>query len=226
LLEALDVMRCLLVVLRCVLRYVLVDVEGGLCLREVLEVLEVPEVMRCVLLYMLVAVEGGLRLLEVPEVPEVIRCVLRYMLEVVEGGLCLREVLEPSGTAGSDALCAARYAGGCGGWALFARGAGGSGDCWGSLAPREVIRCVPLCMVETVEGGLCSLEVLEVPEAMRCVLLCILEVVEGGLCLLKALEVPEVMRCVVLCMVEVMEGRLCSLEVPEVMRCVQGTLYV
>jgi len=83
-----------------------------------------------------------------------------------------------------------------------------------------VIRCVLLCMMEGIEGRLCSLEVLEVLEVMRCVLLCKLEAVAGGFCLL---EVPEVIRCVLLCMVEGMEGRLCSLdvlEVPEVPRCV------
>src|SRR5436189_303169 len=36
-------------------------------------------------------------------------------------------------------------------------------------------------MPEAVEGRLCSVEVLEVLEAMRCVLLCMLEAVEGGL---------------------------------------------
>jgi len=50
----------------------------------------------------------------------------------------------------------------------------------------EVLRCVPLCMLEAAEGRLCSLEVLEV---MRRVLLCMLEAVEGELCL------REVRRC-------------------------------
>ena len=40
------------------------------------------------------------------------------------------------------------------------------------------MRGVLLCILEIVEGGLCSLEV------MRGVLLCILEAVEGMLCLL------------------------------------------
>ncbi len=31
-----------------------------------------------------------------------------------------------------------------------------------ALEMPEVIRCAPLCMLETVEGRLCSLEVLEV----------------------------------------------------------------
>jgi len=54
----------------------------------------------------------------------------------------------------------------------------------------EVLRCVLLCMLEAVEGGL---RLLEVPEVMRCVLLYMLEAVEGGRCMLKVLEVPEVM---------------------------------
>ena len=45
------------------------DVEGGLCLLEVLEMLEVPDAMRSVLLSMLVV-------LEVLEVPEAMSCVL------------------------------------------------------------------------------------------------------------------------------------------------------
>ena len=89
--------------------------------------------------------------------------------------------------AGGDALCAALYTGGVG-------GAGGTGD--DSLCA--------LCMLETVEGGLC---LLEVPEAMRCVLLCMLGAVEGGVCLLEefeVLEMQEAMRCVQLSMLEVM----------------------
>src|SRR6266480_3226414 len=78
-------------------------------------------------------------------------------------------------------------------------------------------------MLEVVEGGLSSLDVLvvpNVPEVMRCVLLCMLEGVEGRLCLP---EVPEVMRCVLLCMLEAVVGRLCLpkvLEVSEVVHCV------
>ena len=53
-------------------------VEGELCLLDVLEVLEVPDVMRFVLLCMLEAVEGVLRLLEV------IRCAILCMLDAVE----------------------------------------------------------------------------------------------------------------------------------------------
>ena len=45
------------------------------------------------------------------------------------------------------------------------------------------------------------------PEAMRCVLLCILEAMEGGLCLL---EVSEVMRCVLLCMLDVLGVMPCA----------------
>ena len=59
-------------------------VEGDLCLREVLEVLEV---IRCVLLGMLEAVEGEVCLLEVLEV---MRCVLLCMPAVVEGGSVCR----------------------------------------------------------------------------------------------------------------------------------------
>ena len=58
---------------------------------------------------------------------------------------------------------------------------------------------------------LCLQEALEVPEVMRCVLLCMLEAVEGGLCLLEALEVPEVIRCLLLCMLEVAENGLISI---------------
>ena len=39
------------------------------------------------------------------------------------------------------------------------------------------MRCV-LCMLEAVEGDLC---LLEVPEVMRCMLLCMLDAVKGGL---------------------------------------------
>ena len=49
--------------------------------------------------------------------------------------------------------------------------------------------------------------------------------VEGGLCLLEALEVPEVIRCVLLCTLEAVKGRVCSLEVleaPEVLDAVEG----
>ena len=65
-----------------------------------------------------------------------------------------------------------------------------------------MIRRVLLCMLVTVDGGLCSLEV---PEMMRCVL-CMLETVGGGLCLL---EVPEVVRCVLYFMLEAVECGLC-----------------
>ena len=87
------------------------------------------------------------------------------------------------------------------------------------------MRCVLLCMLEVVEGELCSpevmevlevfvleaLKVLDVPEVARCVLLCILEAVEGGVCsleVLDVLDVPEAMRCVLLCMLEDVEGGL------------------
>ena len=67
-----------------------------------------------------------------------------------------------------------------------------------------------------------ALEVPEMPEVMRCVLLCTLEAVEGGLCslevleMLTMLEVPEVMRCVLRCMLEVPELMRC------VLRCIAG----
>jgi len=51
---------------------------------------------------------------------------------------------------------------------------------------------------ETAEGRLGSLGVLEVPGVRCCVLLFLLESVEGGICLLEILEVLEAMRCVLL----------------------------
>ena len=63
------------------------------------------------------------------------------------------------------------------------------------------VRCVLLCILEAVEGGLHLLEMLgalEVPEIMCCVLLYLL-------------EVPEVMRSVLLCMLEDVGGdALCA----------------
>jgi len=83
---------------------------------------------------------------------------------------------------------------------------------------------VLLCMLEAVDGGLCSLEV---PEMMRGVILCLLEMLEVAevmccmlLCLLglsEMLEVLEVMHRVWLCIQEAVEGRLCLQEVTEVM---------
>ena len=87
---------------------ILETVEGGLCLREVSELLEALEVMRCMLLCMLEAVEGGLCLRELSEalqVPEVMRCVL----------LCMLEGVEVSKFAGGDALYATLYVRGRGG---------------------------------------------------------------------------------------------------------------
>ena len=46
---------------------------------------------------------------------------------------------------------------------------------------------VRVCKLEAAEGGFGLLEVLEVPEVIRCALLCML--LEGGLCSLEALEV-------------------------------------
>ena len=58
------------------------------------------------------------------------------------------------------------------------------------------MRCVLLCMLEAVERGLCSLEV------MRRVLRCMPEAVEGDLCLL------EVMRCMLLRMRDAVPHRI------------------
>src|SRR5947208_1905078 len=132
-------------------------VEGGLCLREVSEVLQVPEAMRCVRLCMLEAVEGGCCLLEMLEGwgvwgwvvwgvgvgggvvgVDVWVCLcaelgaMFCMLKAVEGGLCLREVSEV-------------------------------------LEVPEVIRRVLLCMLEAVEGRSCLLEMLDVLEVLGAV---------------------------------------------------------
>ena len=58
------------------------------------------------------------------------------------------------------------------------------------------MRCMLLCILEAVEGGLCLLEMLEVLEVIHCVL----EAMMGGLRLLKMLEMLEMIRCVLLCM--------------------------
>jgi len=82
----------------------------------------------------------------------------------------------------------------------------------------RMLLCMPLCILEAVEGELC---LLEMPEVIRCVRVRMLEDVEGELCLLEALEareVPEVMRRVLLCMLEAVEGGIYLLEVTEVMR--------
>jgi len=105
-----------------------------------------------------------------------------------------------AGGAGGDAPCANLYAGGCGGYALFAGGAAGvGGDAM--CATLYARGCGGYVLFVEV------LDVLEVPETMRCVLLSMLEAVEGTLCLLEvldALEEPDVMHCVLLCMLEVM----------------------
>ena len=75
--------------------------------------------------------------------------------------------------------------------------------------------CVPLCMLEAVEGRLCLLELFEVfdvfemfevPEVIRFVLLCMLNVLEA-------------MSCVPLCMLEAVEGKLCLLELFALQAC-------
>ena len=73
-------------------------------------------------------------------------CWRQWRLGSVAGGV------GSGGGAGDDALCANLYAGRAGGDALYAT-----------------------LLLEL-------LKVLEVPEVMRCVLLCTLEAVEGGLC--------------------------------------------
>jgi len=53
------------------------------------------------------------------------RCALLCIPEAVEGGLCLLEMfggVRGAGGAGAYAPCAALYAGGSGGWAMFAGG--------------------------------------------------------------------------------------------------------
>src|SRR5436190_6169165 len=75
----------------------------------------------------------------------------------------------------------------------------------GEFGSLEVMCCV---LPRILEGGICLLEMLEVPEAMCCVLLCILEVMEAMrcmlLCMLEVLEVPEMMCCVLLFTLEVL----------------------
>src|SRR5437667_223740 len=74
---------------------------------------------------------------------------------------------------------------------------------------------------------LCLLDVLDVlgvPELMRCVVLCMLEGVEGGLCALETSDRRRTGRTGgdALCglyMSEAVEGEVCLLEVRESMRC-------
>ena len=76
-----EVLRCMLLcmpeVMRCVVFYMPKAAEGGLCLLEVLDVLEEPEMIRCVLLCLM-------EVFDVLDVPEVMRSVLLCMLEVLE----------------------------------------------------------------------------------------------------------------------------------------------
>jgi hypothetical protein len=51
-----------------------------------------------------------------------------------------------------------------------------------------------LYLLKAVKGELYLPEVLEVREVMRCVLLCMLEAVEGGLCFLEASYMLEVLE--------------------------------
>ena len=83
---------------------------------------------------------------------------------------------------------------------LLAGGDGGPGG--DALCAALYLEAVEggLWLLEASEVSV--LKVLEVPEVMRCVLLCKLEAVEGGLCLLEVLDVPEVMRCVLFFMLE------------------------
>jgi len=81
-------------------------------------------------------------------------------------------------------------------------------------------------MLEAVEGRLCLLEVLEVPEVMRHVLLCMLEAVEGELWLSKVLELPEEIRCVLFCMLEAVNGGFCLLETLEVLEVLELMRHV
>src|SRR5215469_7048363 len=94
-----------------VLLSILGAVEGGLCLPEVFEMLEVPEVMRYVLLYILEAVEGRLFLLGGAGA----------VGGAGSAGGARGDTLCASLYAGGDALCATLYAGGAGGDARCAR---------------------------------------------------------------------------------------------------------
>jgi len=110
----------------------------------------VQDAIRRVLLYMLEAVDDELWFLEAWEVSKVMRCVLLRMLEAVEGGLYLLEAMEAMGVLGDDASCAALYAGGRGGRALFAGGyapratlyaGGGGGWALGSVSGFRNFHC-------------------------------------------------------------------------------------
>src|SRR5438034_10524065 len=60
----------------------------------------------------------------------------------------------------------------------------------------EVTRCMLFRTLDAVERELCVLRELLELEAMLRMLLCMLEDVEGGLCSLEVWEVLEVMRCI------------------------------
>jgi len=74
------------------------------------------------------------------ETLEVMRCVLLCILEAVKGAISLLESLEVPEVM---RLCATLCAGGCGRWAVF-------------VEVPMVMRRVLLCMLEAVDGGLCS----------------------------------------------------------------------
>jgi len=144
--------------------------------------------MRCALLYMLEAVEGRLCSLEVLEAMLCmllcmleVRCMLLRMLDAVEGVPSFRVSIFPL-------------------W-QFSRY---NPPPLKVLEVPEVMCRVLLCMLETVEGGLCLREV----EVMRCMPIHKLEAMNGRRCLLtvlevlKVMEVPEMMRCVLLCMLK------------------------
>ena len=117
------------------------------------------------------------------------------MLEMPEGVLCVLELLE-----GVRRILEAVENSG-----PYAVGTVGDALCGDVL---EVV----LAVLKAVKVGIYLLEVLvvpEVPDVMRCVLLCILEAVEGGLCLLNVREAPEPIRCVLLCMPEAVKVGIC-----------------
>ncbi len=125
--------------------------EGDALCAEVLEValdaLKMLEGMRRVLLCMLCATRL-LKALEVPELSEVMRWVLLCLLEVLEVMYCVPLRMLEGVERGQRSL-EVREAMGCA--TLYAGGVGGTGGAGG----EEL-----LYIMEGVESGLCSLEVL------------------------------------------------------------------